>query len=269
LRGVAVAAGFYHNLALKSEGTVVAWGTSTNPIDIGTDPNYGQSIVPTGLSNVVAIAGGGWHSLALRSDGTVVGWGRNDDLQASPPNWLSNVVAISAGAAHSLALLNNGRLVAWGINTYGQTNVPAQLTNVVGIAAGGWHNLVLNRDGTVVAWGAGGPNTNALVVCGQNIVPAGLSNVIQVAAGSVHSLALRGTGPPELRQAVFEYSFETNVFSIKVQARLGHVYGLEYKSHLNDASWFSLPLSAGAPGVIRLSDTVALDEQRFYRVREW
>jgi alpha-tubulin suppressor-like RCC1 family protein len=82
---VAMAAGFFHNLALKSDGTVLAWGTSTNAADIGTDPNYGQTIVPAGLSNVVSMGGGGWHSLALRSDGIVVGWGRNEDSQATPP----------------------------------------------------------------------------------------------------------------------------------------------------------------------------------------
>src|SRR5437660_7643814 len=46
---VAISAGFYHSVALRADGTVAAWGTSTN---IGTDPNYGQSIVPPGLSNV-------------------------------------------------------------------------------------------------------------------------------------------------------------------------------------------------------------------------
>ena len=52
---VAIAAGGYHSLALKSDGTVVGWG----------DNGYGQTTVPAGLSNVAAIAAGGYHSLAL------------------------------------------------------------------------------------------------------------------------------------------------------------------------------------------------------------
>jgi alpha-tubulin suppressor-like RCC1 family protein len=50
----AIAGGAYHSLALKSDGTVVAWG---NP-----------SSVPGDLSGVTAIAAGGFHSLALKSE---------------------------------------------------------------------------------------------------------------------------------------------------------------------------------------------------------
>ena len=51
----AISAGNYHNLALNSDGTVVAWG----------DNRFGQTNVPAGLSGVTAIAAGGGHSLAL------------------------------------------------------------------------------------------------------------------------------------------------------------------------------------------------------------
>ncbi|HMX29772.1 MAG TPA: RCC1 domain-containing protein, partial [Blastocatellia bacterium] len=58
----AIAAGDFHSLALKSDGTVVAWGNNVS----------GQTTIPGGLSNVTAIAAGDFHSLALKSDGTVV-----------------------------------------------------------------------------------------------------------------------------------------------------------------------------------------------------
>jgi hypothetical protein len=91
---VAIAAGGYHSLALKSDGTVVGWGYN----------DEGEATPPEGLSNVVAIAAGGYHSLALKSDGTVVGWGYNDEGEATPPEGLSNVVAIAAGYSFSLAI---------------------------------------------------------------------------------------------------------------------------------------------------------------------
>ena len=64
---VAISAGWIHSLALRSDGTVVAWG----------DNRYGQVTVPAGLTDVVAITAGGWHNLALKADGTVVAWGNN------------------------------------------------------------------------------------------------------------------------------------------------------------------------------------------------
>jgi alpha-tubulin suppressor-like RCC1 family protein len=173
---VAIAAGGWHSLALRTGGTVVGWGYN----------RYGQSTPPSGLSNVVAITAGGSHSLVLRSDGTVVAWGYNSHGQASPPEGLSNIVAIAAGWDHSLALRSGGTVVGWGNNDFGQSSPPAGLSNVVAIAAGGSHSLALRSDGTVVGWGS---NSD-----GQATPPAGLSNVVAIAAGGSHSLALRTGG---------------------------------------------------------------------------
>ena len=59
---VAVAGGGVHSLALKSDGTVAAWG-------------HLDAAIPAGLTDVIAIAAGSSHSLGLKSDGTVVAWG--------------------------------------------------------------------------------------------------------------------------------------------------------------------------------------------------
>jgi PASTA domain/Regulator of chromosome condensation (RCC1) repeat len=61
LSGVtAIAAGAYHSLAVKGDGTVVAWGC----VGDGA-PNRGQCSVPSGLFGVAAVAAGSEHSLAL------------------------------------------------------------------------------------------------------------------------------------------------------------------------------------------------------------
>jgi len=136
---IALAAGGEHSLALKADGTVVAWGSNLDPY--GDYSN--QAEVPWGLGQVVAVAAGGFHSLALRADGTVAAWGDNSEGQASIPAGLTNVLAIAAGEAHSLALVAAGSVVAWGGNSDGQSLVETNLAGVTAIAAGGFHCLAL------------------------------------------------------------------------------------------------------------------------------
>jgi alpha-tubulin suppressor-like RCC1 family protein/GH25 family lysozyme M1 (1,4-beta-N-acetylmuramidase) len=179
---IAVSAGAWHNLGLRAEGTVVAWGNNGS----------GQTTVPEGLRDAVAIAAGGYHSLALRVNGTVEAWGSDDYGQATVPAGLGGVLGIAAGTWHSVALRADGTVIVWGDNSFGQANVPAGLSNVTAVAAGGNHTLALKADGTVVAWGE---NTSGEGnVTGQSTVPFGLANVVAVGAGDYHSLALTKDG---------------------------------------------------------------------------
>jgi hypothetical protein len=179
---IAIAAGAWHSLALRSDGIVVVWG----------DDSDGQTNVPATLQPALAIAGGGYHSLALQADGSVAAWGANDYGQTNVPAGLDSVLGISAGTWHSVALRREGTVVVWGDNSFGQTNPPAGLTNVTAVAAGGSHTLALTAEGTVVAWGE---NTDAEGnVAGQSVVPLGLTNVVAIGAGEYHSLAVRADG---------------------------------------------------------------------------
>ena len=177
---VAIAAGGY-SLALKSDGTVWAWGynghgSCGDGLEGAARPSIRDTPVQvTNLSGVVAIAAGALHGLALKSDGTVWAWGLNDAglLGAAgggqlgdgtmttrstpvPVMGLGGVVAIAAGSGHSLALQDDDTLWAWGVNGFGQlgdgtttarlTPVPVRgLVDVIAIAAGHWHSLALTR----------------------------------------------------------------------------------------------------------------------------
>jgi hypothetical protein len=134
---VSIAGGFYHSLALQSNGMVVAWGVYYD------GSAYVPMTVPPGLSNVVAIAAGAYHSLAIESNGTVVAWGQDSYGQTNVPPGLSNVVAIAGGGYHSLALQSNGIVVAWGDSGSSYTDVPPGLSNVVAIAGGLFHSLAI------------------------------------------------------------------------------------------------------------------------------
>ncbi|MBW4056365.1 MAG: hypothetical protein HIU83_13375 [Proteobacteria bacterium] len=170
----------YTSLALKSDGSVVAWG----------DNSYGQTNVPAAAqSGVVAVASGGWHELALKDNGSVIAWGAPwGDNSTVPAAAKSGVVAVAAGYEFSLALKSDGSVVAWGDNTSGQTTVPAAAqSGVVAISAGRYFSLALKSDGSVVAWG---DNSS-----GETTIPlAAQSGVVAIAAGDQHALALKNDG---------------------------------------------------------------------------
>ena len=99
---VAIAAGGYHSLALRSDGSLVGWGDNSN----------GETNVPAG-NDFAAIAAGAYHSLALRSDGSLVGWGLNDWGQTDVPAG-NDYMAIDGGGYHSLALAETAVIPAPG-----------------------------------------------------------------------------------------------------------------------------------------------------------
>jgi hypothetical protein len=169
----AVAAGWFHDLALKPDGTVVAWG----------DNSHGQLNVPSDLTNVVSIAAGMNHSVALRADGTVVAWGETNE--ATVPSGLTNIIAIDASLDHTLALTADGTVGGWGGWLGDLTRGLGGITNAVAICAGDQHNLVITADGSVVDLG---PNPEGTPL------PADLTKVVSVAAGEAANFALRADG---------------------------------------------------------------------------
>ncbi|HEY0406156.1 MAG TPA: S8 family serine peptidase [Pyrinomonadaceae bacterium] len=222
-----IGAGLGHSLAVKTDGTVLAWGTNNNS-QLG-DNTRTDRLVPVrvqGLTGASALTGGYAHSVALRSNGTVWTWGNNqygqlgdgtNTTRKTPVQvgGLNNITAIAAGSSHTLALRADGTVWAWGNNQNGQlgdgSNVqratPVQvsgLTGVVSIAAGINHSLAVRTDGTVWTWGgneSGQLGDGTLTASAVPLQASGLTGVVSVACGGVnyqppssYSLALRSDG---------------------------------------------------------------------------
>ena len=96
---VAGAAGDFHSVVLRHDGTLVGWGCNVT----------GQLNLPVSPLRFVFIAAGSDHNLAIAEDGSVVAWGNNAFGQCDiPPQATNMALAVSAGEAHSL-LLNASR----------------------------------------------------------------------------------------------------------------------------------------------------------------
>jgi len=103
--GVAqVQAGVDFSVALRNDGTVVAWGSPIN----------NHLAIPSTIKTVTQIAVGAEHVVALQEDGTVVAWGENSAGQTIVPEGLSDVIFVAAGGASSAAVTRSGKVVAWG-----------------------------------------------------------------------------------------------------------------------------------------------------------
>nr|WP_255570868.1 S-layer homology domain-containing protein [Cohnella sp. CFH 77786] len=213
---VAVSAGSSFSLALKSDGTVWAWGyNGGNQLGDGTTNPSSTPKKVSDLTGVVAISAGGTLGMAVKADGTVWAWGfgtiGDGTISSSTPKQVSviNDIAAVSTAIRTMVSDNNGAVWTWGNNSSGQlgngttesSDTPLQvpgLSGVIAVSAGTGHSMALKNDGTVWAWGANwrgqlgdGTTTNRL----SPLQVPGLSGVAAISAGwSNHSVAVKNDG---------------------------------------------------------------------------
>ena len=179
---VDICAGKNYSLALKSDGTVWAWGRN----------NHGQ-----------------------------LGIGNNDDknipiqVTKKDGSYLSDIKGISAGDEHSGAITNDGHVYLWGYNYYGQLgngslgyststytaiynkdplypnlNVPfatsVNINDIEKIECGYNHTLVKNRDGEVYG-------------CGQGIAKEAVSVTKYISGGIINAYSAKNDSPTFIR----------------------------------------------------------------------
>jgi hypothetical protein len=153
-RYLAISAGYYHSIALRSDKKIITWGIETTIVNnaLRQVPN-----VPAGR-NIVALSAGNNYSLALLDNGQVLGWGSNYQISEPPPAPSAKCtrVAICAGDRHVLALCKDGTTVDWGYvhderQMFANVGVPKR-RRCVAISASKYSNqsLVLLDNGQVV-----------------------------------------------------------------------------------------------------------------------
>ena len=178
-----ISSGSDHTLALKTDGTLWAWGdNSSGELGDGTTVDKNQPVQIGTANDWRKISAGDSFSLAIKTDGTLWAWGYNlygqlangnTNRQRSPvqigtaTDWQSISASSGLTGGHCLALKTNGTLWAWGKNSQGQLgdntrvdkNQPIQIgvaTDWLTIVAGGNHSLAIKATGALWAWGWNG-----------------------------------------------------------------------------------------------------------------
>lgn len=137
VRWIAVAGGFDHSLALKSDGSLWAFGlNSMGQLGTGTVTTLRPERVGMGNS-WASIAAGHEHSFAINNSGHLYAFGSNENGQLGTGDRISRGtptriygagrdyiaafwLSASAGAYHSVAIDSEGHLFTWGWNMDGQ-----------------------------------------------------------------------------------------------------------------------------------------------------
>src|SRR5690554_4739537 len=164
-------------LALKSNGTIWAWGQNDN-YQLGNSPASPEQLYPlqvgTDTDWVEISAGTHRTAFAIKADGTIWGWGSNPSsiivsgsstYSVSTPTQVgtdTNWMIMDVGMAHILAQKTDSTLWSWGNGvpmgvggTPPVTNTPHQISTDkwISFSAGTNSSYAVRDDGTLWAWG--------------------------------------------------------------------------------------------------------------------
>lgn len=240
----AVAVGGEHALALRSDGTLWAWGLNTHgqigdgtltgrqaPVRVGSETGWTQ------------FAAGYAHSVALKSDGTLWAWGMNDQGQlgdgttaertapvrvGSDADWRS----VATGGSRTHAIKSDGSLWGWGENADGHVGVVGEAAVLEPTRIGedsDWASVALSdggtvgikRDGTLWMWEwSGDVDTYGAHLPGGRFVPTRFETSTGwkcVGLGASHTVAVKTDGTLWAWGSMWEYGDHRGFSKVPVQ----------------------------------------------------
>ncbi len=190
----AVSCTTYYTAALKTDGSLWTWGSSTKIGNGGTGnaSHYGdayQSVPVKIMDDVVFVSG----SAAIKNDGSLWMWGSSsfgqlidknagdrvdshgDRYQSVPVKVMDDVVFVDAANTTIAAIKSDGSLWTWGSDydgklgcgsEYAPEHLPVKVLDNVTAVSVGYNVAAIKKDGSLWMWG---PNQNGQIPDIKNV----------------------------------------------------------------------------------------------------
>lgn len=165
-----------HVVAIKTDGTLWAWGNNANgQLGLGDTVKRTSPTQVGALTTWSKVVAGGLMTIAIKTDGTLWSWGSNSNgelgqgdftLRTTPTQIGTGTTwkEISSNDHYSIALKTDGTLWGWGFNDWGQLSGLAYYSNILtptqigtatwkAIVAGYQSITLIKSDGTMWACG--------------------------------------------------------------------------------------------------------------------
>lgn len=216
-----IAATAYSSLAVKTDGTLWAWGGNTDGrlgLNGGVTVHRSSPVQVGSLNNWKYVSSSG-HSASVKTDGTLWTWGlassgqlghNNTTARSSPVQVgaLTTWKYVTAGALVTFATQVNGTLWAWGSGASGTSGLgdvvnrssPVQigaLTDWGSVSSNTGSASVVKTDGTLWVWGLGTDGElglNAITSSSSPTQVGSLNDWYYVSSGVEHTASIKTDG---------------------------------------------------------------------------
>jgi alpha-tubulin suppressor-like RCC1 family protein len=241
--GNSTVTGYDSTIALKTNGTLWAWGNNnTGQLGLNDLANR-SSPVQVGNDRWSAIAGGTSCFAAISADGKLYTWGGNsvgdlgldDQIHRSSPTQVGSLTTwnMLGGGEDMCAIKTDGTLWAWGTNTYGLVGDNTRIHRSSPVQIGNDTNW-LRVIGTA-------NTSNRIAIKGTAAKPDAPTNVVATVTG-ISTVSVSFTRPlSDNGSDIFQYTVTSNPNNIKAYSS---TYGPITVSNLNPQSTYTFTVIA-------------------------